>query len=115
MAIVADLTNTNYNYIIIRGGEAGCVTASRLAEALPDCKIPMIGAGPSDLDNKSILDLRSMDNLMGGEFDYGFKSTEQPNAISSICGPRCSVVVLATMVALLEHDVQKWQEAGAVG
>ncbi|KAJ4128703.1 hypothetical protein NW765_013094 [Fusarium oxysporum] len=84
MAIVADLTNTNYNYIIIRGGEAGCVTASRLAEALPDCKIPMIGAGPSDLDNKSILDLRSMDNLMGGEFDYGFKSTEQPNVNSNI-------------------------------
>ncbi|QKD61114.2 uncharacterized protein FOBCDRAFT_244683 [Fusarium oxysporum Fo47] len=92
MAIVADLTNTNYNYIIIRGGEAGCVTASRLAEALPDCKIPMIGAGPSDLDNKSILDLRSMDNLMGGEFDYGFKSTEQPNVNSNIFHLRAKVL-----------------------
>ncbi|KAH7205700.1 hypothetical protein BKA60DRAFT_545359 [Fusarium oxysporum] len=92
MTIVADLTNTNYNYIISRGGEAGCVTASRLAEALPDCKIPMIGARPSDLDNKSILDLRSMDNLMGGEFDYGFKSTEQPNVLTNAWIYRIDVI-----------------------
>ncbi|KAL5591279.1 hypothetical protein FOVSG1_010168 [Fusarium oxysporum f. sp. vasinfectum] len=80
MTIVADFTNTNYNYIIIRGGESCRVIASRLAEALPDYEIPMIEAGPSDLDNKPILDLRNM----GNEFDYGFKSTEQPNVNSNI-------------------------------
>lgn len=79
MLTVTELTTADFDYVIVGGGTAGCVIASRLAEALPDLKILMIEAGPSDLDDKQILDLRNMYNLMGSEFDYGYKATEQPN------------------------------------
>lgn len=79
MSTVTELSNPNFDYVIVGGGTAGCVIASRLAESLPDHKILMIEAGPSDLDEKQILDLRNMYNLMGSEFDYSYKSVEQPN------------------------------------
>lgn len=79
MSTITDLNNTAFDYIIVGGGTAGCVIASRLAESLPSHKILMIEAGPSDLNDTQILDLRNMYNLMGSEFDYGYKAVEQPN------------------------------------
>lgn len=79
MSTVTELTRTDFDYVIVGGGTAGCVVASQLAAALPSHRILLIEGGPSDLDKKEILDLRNMYNLMGGEFDYGYKSVEQPN------------------------------------
>lgn len=68
-----------FDYLIIGGGTAGCVIASRLAEYLPHKKILMVEAGPSDYMNDKVLNLKDWLNLLGGELDYDYGTTEQPN------------------------------------
>ena len=68
-----------FDYLIVGGGTAGCVVASRLAEYLPHKKILLIEAGPSDYLNDQVLNLKEWLNLLGGELDYDYGTTEQPN------------------------------------
>ena len=67
------------DYLIVGGGTAGCVLASRLAQYLPHKRILMIEAGPSDYMNDKVLNLKDWLNLLGGELDYDYGTTEQPN------------------------------------
>lgn len=69
----------SFDYLIIGGGTAGCVIASRLAEYLPKKRILLIEAGPSDFMNDKVLNLKDWLNLLGGELDYDYGTTEQPN------------------------------------
>ena len=67
----------DFDYVIVGGGTAGCVVASRLAEYLPDKKTLLIEAGPSDYMNDKVLQLKDWLSLLGGEYDYGYRTTEQ--------------------------------------
>ena len=69
----------NFDYLIVGGGTAGCVVASRLAEYLPHKRILLIEAGPSDFMNDKVLKLKDWLSLLGGELDYDYGTTEQPN------------------------------------
>jgi hypothetical protein len=68
-----------FDYLIVGGGTAGCVIASRLAEYLPHKRILLIEAGPSDYLNDKVLNLKDWLNLLGGELDYDYGTTDQPN------------------------------------
>jgi choline dehydrogenase-like flavoprotein len=67
-----------YDYVVVGGGTAGCVIASRLAEYLPRKRILLIEAGPSDYMDDRVLDLKKWLALLGGELDYDYGTTEQP-------------------------------------
>lgn len=69
----------SFDYLIVGGGTSGCVIASRLAEYLPHKRILLVEAGPSDYMNDKVLFLKDWLNLLGGELDYDYGTTEQPN------------------------------------
>ncbi len=69
----------DFDYLVVGGGTAGCVIASRLTEYLPQKKVLLIEAGPSDFMNDKVLNLKDWLNLLGGELDYDYGTVDQPN------------------------------------
>ncbi|KAH0426556.1 GMC oxidoreductase [Colletotrichum camelliae] len=110
-----------YDYVVVGGGTAGCVIASRLAEALPQKRILLIEAGPSDFMDDRVLDLRKWLNLLGGELDYDYGTTEQPMGNSHIRHSRAKVLGGCsshnTLISFrpFEYDLKIWQSLGAHG
>lgn len=81
MATTTDLPVSdvnNYDYLIVGGGTAGCVVASRLAQYLPNKRILLIEADPSDFMDDRVLKLKDWLSLLGGDLDYDYPTTEQP-------------------------------------
>lgn len=80
MTVVDELIGSRkFDYVIVGGGTAGCVVASRLAEALPRANILVIEGGANDFGNESILNLKGLTDLWGAEdYDYGYTSVPQP-------------------------------------
>ncbi|KAI9842606.1 MAG: hypothetical protein M1837_007044 [Sclerophora amabilis] len=78
-----DVSQANeFDYVIVGGGTAGCVVASRLSSYLPQKKVLLVEAGPSDFNDDRVLNLKEWLHLLGGELDYDYGTTEQPNGQS---------------------------------
>ncbi|EHY61146.1 hypothetical protein HRR83_000905 [Exophiala dermatitidis] len=111
----------SYDYLVVGGGTAGCVIASRLAEYLPHKKILLIEAGPSDFMDDRVLDLKQWLSLLGGELDYDYGTTEQPMGNSHIRHSRAKVLGGCsshnTLISFrpFEYDCQIWEAMGAKG
>ncbi|MFE7774173.1 GMC family oxidoreductase [Streptomyces sp. NPDC057445] len=109
-----------YDYVVVGGGTAGSVIASRLTEN-PDVTVAVIEGGPSDVDRDDVLTLRRWMGLLGGELDYDYPTTEQPRGNSHIRHSRARVLGGCsshnTLIAFkpLPSDWDEWAEAGADG
>jgi choline dehydrogenase-like flavoprotein len=75
---LAEQEADSFDYIVVGGGTAGCVVASRLSDYLPHKRILLIEGGPSDVGDDNVLKLKEWLKLLGGKYDYGYKTTEQP-------------------------------------
>lgn len=73
----------DFDYVIVGGGTAGCVIASRLTDYLPNKKVLLIEAGPSDFNDDRVLNLKEWLTLLGGDLDYDYGTVEQPMGMSS--------------------------------
>ncbi|KAI1267133.1 GMC oxidoreductase [Xylariaceae sp. FL1019] len=110
-----------YDYVVVGGGTAGCVVAARLAEYLPHKKVLLIEAGPSDFGDDRVLDLRKWLDLLGGELDYDYGTTEQPMGNSFIRHSRAKVLGGCsshnTLISFkpFKYDMDIWQSLGAKG
>ncbi|MFR9757075.1 GMC family oxidoreductase [Streptomyces sp. TR06-5] len=109
-----------YDYVIVGGGTAGSVIASRLTED-PDVRVLVIEGGPSDVDRPEVLTLRRWLGLLGGELDYDYPTTEQPRGNSHIRHSRARVLGGCsshnTLISFkpLPTDWDEWEDAGAAG
>lgn len=72
----------SYDYLIVGGGTAVCVVASRLAEYLPKKRILLIEGGPTDVGDNRVLLLNDRINTIGTDLDYGYTSVPRPNGMS---------------------------------
>ncbi|OAQ96266.1 hypothetical protein LLEC1_01583 [Akanthomyces lecanii] len=112
---------TNFDYIIVGGGTAGCVLASRLSSYLPERKVLLIEAGPSDFNLSQVLNLREWLSLLGGDLDYDYPTTEQPNGNSHIRHSRAKVLGGCsshnTLISFrpFRHDLDRWVAQGCTG
>ncbi|KZF22843.1 GMC oxidoreductase [Xylona heveae TC161] len=110
-----------FDYVIVGGGTAGCVIASRLSEYLPDKRILLIEAGPSDYMDDRVLLLKDWLNLLGGELDYDYPTTEQPMGNSHIRHSRAKVLGGCsshnTLISFrpFEYDCKRWEAQGCYG
>ncbi|KAH6616433.1 choline dehydrogenase [Boeremia exigua] len=113
--------DAEYDFVIVGGGTAGCVIASRLTEYLPNKKVLLIEAGPSDFKDDRVLLLKDWLNLLGGELDYDYGTTEQPNGNSHIRHSRAKVLGGCsshnTLISFrpFEYDCKRWEEQGCDG
>ncbi|MFC4513945.1 GMC family oxidoreductase [Streptomyces ehimensis] len=109
-----------YDYVVIGGGTAGSVIASRLTED-PDVTVAVIEGGPTDVDREDVLTLRRWLGLLGGDLDYDYPTTEQPRGNSHIRHSRARVLGGCsshnTLISFkpLPGDWDEWAEAGAEG
>ncbi|TKA77669.1 hypothetical protein B0A49_02191, partial [Cryomyces minteri] len=116
----ADAVN-DFDFVIVGGGTAGCVIASRLSEYLPRRRVLLIEAGPSDFMDDRVLLLKDWLNLLGGELDYDYGTTEQPNGNSYIRHSRAKVLGGCsshnTLISFrpFEYDCEVWEEKGCTG
>lgn len=112
---------SNYDFVIVGGGTAGCVIASRLSEYLPHKKVLVIEGGPSDVGDNRVLDLKNWLNLLGGELDYDYGTTEQPMGNSHIRHSRAKVLGGCsshnTLISFrtFEYDARRWVAKGCEG
>ncbi|OEU86579.1 oxidoreductase [Streptomyces abyssalis] len=109
-----------YDYVIVGGGTAGCVLASRLSED-PECRVCVVEGGPSDVGDENVLKLRNWINLLDTGYDYGYPTVEQPRGNSHILHSRARVLGGCsshnTLISFLPfpQDLQEWVRAGAEG
>ncbi|GAA0465979.1 GMC oxidoreductase [Streptomyces sp. NPDC046215] len=108
------------DYVVVGGGTAGSVIASRLAED-PGTSVVVIEGGPSDIDRPDVLTLRRWLGLLGGDLDYDYPTTEQPRGNSHIRHSRARVLGGCsshnTLISFkpLPGDWDEWETAGATG
>lgn len=112
--------DTEFDYVIVGGGTAGCVLAARLSED-PDCSVALIEAGP-DRTGPPLDDPTRWVSLIGGEYDWGYAYEPAPATGDRVIAiPRGRVIGGSSATnALLWYrghpsDYDDWARCGAAG
>ncbi|WP_293153954.1 MULTISPECIES: GMC family oxidoreductase [unclassified Microcoleus] len=108
---------TNYDYIVIGAGSAGCVVANRLTEN-PETTVLLLEAGNPDTKPEIQIPLECT-HLPGTEVDWGYFSEPEPylNHRQIFC-PRGKVLGGSSAINFLlyirgnHHDYDHWQSLG---
>lgn len=111
---------TDYDYIVVGAGSAGCVVAARLAED-PAVDVLLLESGPAD-SHPAIAQPPAWPALWGSEVDHRYHTVPQPGTDGlSHNWPRGHTLggssSINAMVYLRGHpnDYDSWAEAGCTG
>src|SRR6266700_287124 len=113
-------TEQTYDYIIVGGGTAGSVVATRLAEHSGKT-VCLIESGPTDDGNPQILDIKNLPTLLGTSLDYDYQIEKQVRCNSLIRHSRgrvlggCSSYNSCIAFCAPVYDMDAWQQAGCDG
>jgi choline oxidase len=109
-----------YDYLVVGGGTAGSVVATRLAEDSTH-SVCLIEAGPTDAQRPDILSLQNWPNLLGTSLDYDYRIEPQARSNSLIRHSRgrmlggCSSHNSCIAFCAPAYDMQTWQALGCAG
>jgi choline dehydrogenase len=113
--------NVTYDYVIVGGGSAGCVLASRLTED-PDIKVLLLEAGKADRHIWLKLPLKFRDLMTVMRFNWGYDTEPEPHMGNrSIYLPRGRVLggssSINGMMYCRAHpsDYDQWGQIGLRG
>jgi choline dehydrogenase-like flavoprotein len=108
------------DYLVIGGGTAGCVVASRLSER-PDVTVTLIEWGPDDAHEPRAQSIRRWDEMLEGDYDLDYRSVPQERGNSDIRMARLRILggcsTANTMITWrpLRSDLEEWMALGAQG
>jgi len=119
---VSTTETATYDYVIVGGGSAGCVVASRLAAASPDAAVLLIEAGPDGRGVAQVVDPPSWTKLPGTALDWGYAYTPTDAVAGrAIASPRGKVLGGCSATNAMQWyrgdpaDYDAWETAGAAG
>jgi choline dehydrogenase len=111
---------SSYDFVVVGGGSAGSVVASRLSED-PGIRVLLLEAGPAD-GPATMSVPAAWPTLIGSEADWGYSTVPQPGLGGRVIAyPRGKVMggssSINAMVFLRGHRsaIDAWEEAGAKG
>lgn len=114
-------STTRFDYLIVGGGTAALVIASRLS-AIPTITVGVVEAGPKSLNDPLITVPGRCGEAIGGQYDWQFETTPQPMLNGrSLPWPRGRVIggtsALNFMVWMRGNrkDYDAWEELGNTG
>jgi choline dehydrogenase len=110
-----EIDPTEYDYVIVGAGSAGCVIAARLSED-PEVNVLLLESGPADIAPEIAIP-PAWPALWGTDIDYSYDTVPQPNAGGIVHNwPRGHTVggssSINAMVHLRGHrdDFDRWAE-----
>jgi choline dehydrogenase len=119
---VSTTESATYDYVIVGGGSAGSVVASRLAAARPDATVLLIEAGPAGRGVTQIVDPPQWTKLGGTALDWGYSYAPSARVAGrAVPLPRGKVLGGCSATNAMQwfrghaDDYDAWERAGAAG
>jgi choline dehydrogenase len=119
---VSTTESATYDYVVVGGGSAGSVVASRLAAAQPDATVLLIEAGSAGRGVAQVVDPPQWTKLDGTALDWGYSYAPSACVAGRVIPlPRGKVLGGCSATNAMQwfrghaDDYDAWERAGAAG